>query len=218
MRVLIADDHDLLRDTLVLFLQSQPGLEPVAVQDLPEALDKMANDGPFDLVLLDYGMPGMNGLDGLRTALAAPGNARVALMSGTAPREIAEEALALGAAGFLPKTLAAKTLANAVRFMAMGEQYAPVDFMTAAPQDAAPPHPLDRGSDHPRAGGAGRAVQRQIQQGNRPRSGADGTHRQIARQDAVSQDRRRQPHLGRHAGQGCQTVLIGQVASRHCGP
>ena len=145
MRVLIADDHDLLRDTLVLFLQSQPGLEPVAVQDLPEALDKMANDGPFDLVLLDYGMPGMNGLDGLRTALAAPGNARVALMSGTAPREIAEEALALGAAGFLPKTLAAKTLANAVRFMAMGEQYAPVDFMTAAPQDAAPPHPLTEG-------------------------------------------------------------------------
>ncbi len=146
MRILIADDHDLLRDTLVLFLQGQPGLEPIAVRDLPEALAAMASQGPFDLVLLDYGMPGMNGLEGLRTALVSPGATRVALMSGTAPREIAEEALALGAAGFLPKTLAAKTLANAVRFMAMGEQYAPVDFMTAAPViEPQPRHPMAEG-------------------------------------------------------------------------
>jgi DNA-binding NarL/FixJ family response regulator len=40
----------------------------------------------------------------------------------------------MGAAGFLPKTLPAKSLVNAVRFMAMGEQYAPIDFMTAAPE------------------------------------------------------------------------------------
>lgn len=146
MRILIADDHDLLRDTLVLFLQGQPDLYPVAVRDLPEALAAMATDDPFDLVLLDFGMPGMNGLDGLRAALSAPGGARVALMSGTAPREVAEEALALGAAGFLPKTLAAKTLTNAVRFMAMGEQYAPVDFLTAAPLPDAPiRHPLAAG-------------------------------------------------------------------------
>jgi DNA-binding NarL/FixJ family response regulator len=143
MRILIADDHDLLRDTLVVFLQGQPGLEPVAVRDLPEALAAMATGEGFDLVLLDYGMPGMNGLDGLRAALAAPGGARIALMSGTASREIAEEALAMGAAGFLPKTLAAKTLANAVRFMAMGEKYAPVDFMTAAPAAEEPArHPM----------------------------------------------------------------------------
>lgn len=145
MRILVADDHDLLRDTLVLFLEGQPGLEPMAARDLPQALAMMADNGPFDLVLLDYGMPGMNGLQGLKAALAAEGGARVALMSGTAPREIAEEALALGAAGFLPKTLPAKTLANAVRFMAMGEQYAPVDFLTAPAPEAPPEHPLAAG-------------------------------------------------------------------------
>jgi DNA-binding NarL/FixJ family response regulator len=68
---------------------------------------------------------------------------RVALMSGLAPREVAEEALALGAAGFLPKTLPAKRLVNAVRFMALGEQYAPVDFMTAE-IDTPQQHPLTK--------------------------------------------------------------------------
>ncbi len=134
MRILIADDHDLLRDTLVLFLESQ-GIEAQSVKDLPSALEEVRRSGPFDLVLLDFGMPGMNGLEGLKKALGERGATRVALMSGIAPRDIAEQALSLGAAGFLPKTLPAKSLANAVRFMAMGEQYAPLDFMTQAQDD-----------------------------------------------------------------------------------
>lgn len=136
MRILIADDHDLLRDTLVLFLESQK-IEASSVKDLPTAIDAIRTDGPFDLVMLDFSMPGMNGLEGLKVALSEPGATRVALMSGIAPRDVAEQALNLGAAGFLPKTLPAKSLANAVRFMAMGEQYAPLDFMTQHEDEAA---------------------------------------------------------------------------------
>jgi len=131
MRVLIADDHDLLRDTLMMYFAQEGSIVPVAAADLASALEKIATEEPFDLVLLDFSMPGMNGLDGLRRALEASKGRPVALISGTAPRGIAEEALAIGAAGFLPKTLSAKSLANAVRFMAMGEKYAPVAFMTA---------------------------------------------------------------------------------------
>lgn len=141
MRLLIADDHDLLRDTLVSFITAEEGMEAVAACDLDDALDCIAKQGPFDLVLLDYAMPGMNGLDGLRRVMALGPDQPVALMSGLASREVAEEALAIGAAGFLPKTLSAKRLVNAVRFMAMGEQYAPVDFMTAE-TDAPEKHPL----------------------------------------------------------------------------
>lgn len=131
MRVLIADDHDLLRDTLVMFLEGAGQMETASVGTFSEACARIESDAPFDLVLLDYNMPGMNGLDGLRTAISLKGGQRVALISGEATRQIAEDALEAGAAGFVPKSLPAKSLVNAVRFMAMGEQYAPIDFMTA---------------------------------------------------------------------------------------
>ncbi|UWR22006.1 response regulator transcription factor [Sulfitobacter sp. S190] len=131
MRILIADDHDLLRDTLVMFLENAGGIETEAVGTYGDAI-AMIDAGPaFDLVLLDFNMPGMNGLDGLKSALTHGDGQRVALVSGEASRKIAEDALEAGAAGFVPKSLPAKSLVNAVRFMAMGEQYAPIDFMTA---------------------------------------------------------------------------------------
>lgn len=129
--MLIADDHGLVRDTLAMMLERESDIVVAHAGDFGEAAATLRRDGPFDLVLLDYGMPGMDGLEGLREALALNGGAPVALMSGLAPREVAEEALRMGAAGFLPKTLPARSLLNAVRFMAAGEVYAPAAFMTA---------------------------------------------------------------------------------------
>lgn len=140
MRVLIADDHDLLRDTLLAFLDAAGGIEVGSASSFVEACTRIREDEPYNLILLDYKMPGMNGLDSLSEAINMNGGQRVALISGQANREIAEEALRRGAAGFVPKTLPAKSLVNAIRFMAMGEQYAPIDFMTA--QKETEEHPL----------------------------------------------------------------------------
>jgi len=138
MRILIADDHDLLRETLSMFLASEGSIDTALASTLDVALDLIQSEEKFDLIMLDYNMPGMAGLNGLKRAMEASGGSPVALMSGIASRSVAEEALSFGAAGFVPKTLAAKTLVNAVRFMAMGEKYAPIDFMTADDPTVAP--------------------------------------------------------------------------------
>lgn len=140
MRILIADDHDLLRDALVAFMDQEDNIETHTAADLAEAVALIDGDWTYDLVLLDYNMPGMNGLEGLRVASDRNGVHRVALMSGEANRDVAEQALELGATGFVPKTLPAKSLVNAIKFMAMGEKYAPLEFMTAEPDENN--HPL----------------------------------------------------------------------------
>jgi len=130
MKILLADDQELVRDTIAAFLRLEPGLEVEVAADFPAALALVRQGGGYDLILLDYMMPGMNGLAGLAAMRGALPGLSVAILSGTAPRAVAEQALAEGAAGFLPKTMSTKTLIAAIRFMAAGEIYAPMAMMT----------------------------------------------------------------------------------------
>lgn len=131
MRILLADDHDLVLETLAAFLRAEGGFEVETCNSLDAALDRIGNDAKYDLTLLDFNMPGMDGLDGLQKAIAASFGQPVALMSGTANKTIAQKAIDAGAIGFLPKTIAAKSMVNAVKFMAMGEKYVPLEFLNA---------------------------------------------------------------------------------------
>jgi DNA-binding NarL/FixJ family response regulator len=137
MRVLVVDDHDLVRETVAAFLVAEARAVVLTAGSLDDALQVVATEGTFDLVLLDYNMPGMNGLDGLGRMREANGGKPVAILSGTTTRAFAEQVIMAGAAGFVPKTLASKSMISAVQFMAAGEIYAPFHIVQKRTEGAA---------------------------------------------------------------------------------
>jgi DNA-binding NarL/FixJ family response regulator len=139
MRVLLADDHDMVRETISAYLLAAGDVDVVTVADYEAAIDALTAGPDFDLVLLDYNMPGMNGLDGLQRCRRRFPDQCIAILSGSAPARIAQEAVDSGASGFLPKTLGAKSLLNAIRFMVSGETYLPVSMLQNAVEEAQHP-------------------------------------------------------------------------------
>jgi len=123
--LLVADDHAMILDMIELFLSSLPELKVQTVQSLDEALDAIEREGSFDLILLDLHMPGMNGVEGLSRAIKANKGHPVAILTGNPTPRNVEDILKAGAAGIVLKTTHMRTLANAIRFMAAGEQYVP---------------------------------------------------------------------------------------------
>jgi len=131
--ILIADDHDLVRDTIAAYLETVDGFNVFTAQDLNAALEVMSGLDSIDLLILDYNMPGMNGLQGLERACKSYPATKVALMSGVANRDVANEAMKRLARGFIPKSLPAVSFINAIKFILSGERYLPFDLTSSAP-------------------------------------------------------------------------------------
>ena len=130
--ILLADDHDLVRDTIAAYLETVEGFKVLTASDFKSTLTTMEGLDAIDLLILDYNMPGMNGLEGLNHARKSYPATKVVLMSGVANRDVAQSAMSQGADGFIPKRLAAKSMVNAIKFVLAGERYFPFDF-TAPP-------------------------------------------------------------------------------------
>lgn len=125
LRVLIADDHAMVLEMIQLFLSNLPEMTVETAETLDGALEAVARVGSFDIILLDLNMPGMNGVEGLRKAIDANAGNPVAILTGNPSPRIVGEILEAGASGIILKTTHMRTLANAIRFMAAGEQYVP---------------------------------------------------------------------------------------------
>ncbi len=114
MRILFADDHDLLRDAIKAYLEAEKEFAVELASTVDEALDTIAREGPFDLVLLDFQIPGMDGLIGLRQIIAAQETRPVVLLTGVATEGTAAAALRSGAVAVLSKTMSIEKLKSAV--------------------------------------------------------------------------------------------------------
>lgn len=126
MKLLIADDHTLFRDVLVKYIErAEPGAEITAVRNFPEALSAMEKGTGYDTVLLDLQMPGMNGMEGFKTMRRLHPDVPVALMSGVAETGDVREAMALGVAGYFPKTISGEALLKAIHQVLSGGLYVP---------------------------------------------------------------------------------------------
>jgi two-component system, NarL family, nitrate/nitrite response regulator NarL len=126
MRILLADDHDLVRDSLELLLQRlDPGLEVMHAASLPEALTRAAAEPDVDLVMLDVNMPGMNRVAGVEAMARTLPDVPIVVISGLFTHELAIDALRAGAAGFIPKTMAGRTMLGAIELVLSGERYIP---------------------------------------------------------------------------------------------
>jgi DNA-binding NarL/FixJ family response regulator len=131
MHILLADDHDLIRDTIEEFLKRlDKDLHVLHAANLSQALDHLRKADALDLVLLDLRMPGMNGLAGLKSVQAARAGVPIVILSGETNPDTIRNALQAGAAGFLPKTMRGTAMLNALRLILAGERYIP-DIMVA---------------------------------------------------------------------------------------
>lgn len=130
MHIIIADDHDLVRDALCeLIRRDDPAGEVIPAASLGQASAILQSRQDIDLVLLDLYMPGMNGLAGaLEVTTQYPG-VKTVLMSGMAADNDVIAAMRGGVRGFIPKTLPGASLTAALRLIASGEAYFPAELL-----------------------------------------------------------------------------------------
>jgi DNA-binding NarL/FixJ family response regulator len=123
IRVVLADDHALVRAGIRALLERIQGVEVLAeAGDGKQALELIRTLQP-DVVLLDIAMPQLSGLEVLREASAAYPDVRSIILTVHETEEYAAHALRSGAAGFLPKSAASAELELALRTVMRGERY-----------------------------------------------------------------------------------------------
>ncbi len=132
--ILIADDHPMYLEAIQIRLSKLfPSANIVDRTSLIDALAACAEASgrgePFDLVLLDYGMPGVEGPEGIRRFIAEAARSPVAIMSGTVTMVSAQALIRVGARGFLPKTLSKEQFSAAVHALLSGGTYLPPELL-----------------------------------------------------------------------------------------
>jgi DNA-binding NarL/FixJ family response regulator len=130
MKILVVDDHSLITDALsVLFLDLDPEAEVLTTRTAEGGMEMLNAHPDLDLVVLDLGMPGVSGTSLLEAMVAHSPEMKILVLSGQQDSRNVMRVLQLGAAGFVPKSMASETLLAAVKFVLSGGVYIPADLL-----------------------------------------------------------------------------------------
>lgn len=123
LRILLVDDHQILRDGIRVLLDGEPGMHVIGeCGSGGEALELAGRDQP-DLVVLDISLPDMSGLDVLRQLRERQPGLNVIVLSMHTQREFVLQAIAAGCAAYVPKSTAHTSLLEAIQAVRRGERF-----------------------------------------------------------------------------------------------
>src|SRR5688572_3310194 len=127
IRILLVDDHMVLRMGLMTAASDEPDMEVVAdVDNGLQAIESFRKHRP-DVVVLDLRMPGLGGIETIARLRQEFGEVRIIVFSNFARGEEVYQALKTGAAGFVVKEMSVDRLLDAIRRVHRGEQYIPAE-------------------------------------------------------------------------------------------
>jgi DNA-binding NarL/FixJ family response regulator len=130
MKILIVEDHALMRDALARVLCTQNDRVIREASGVDQALVMLAQEQDFDLVLLDLALPGRDGFSGLKLLSERYPGMPVVILSAFDDKPTIRRALSHGAAGFIPKSYPAEMLLNALSQVLAGQIFCPPEVMT----------------------------------------------------------------------------------------
>ena len=125
IRVLIADDHEIVRDGLKRILAGTTDIQTTTEAASGEEALAAVKAQDFDLVMLDMSMPGLSGLDLIKRLRIEKPRLRILVLSMHGEQQYAARVLKAGAAGYLNKDSAAEVLVSAIRKIAAGGMHIP---------------------------------------------------------------------------------------------
>jgi two-component system invasion response regulator UvrY len=123
IRILIADDHAIVRAGFVQFIADQADMRVEAEAASGEEVIQLVNERDFDVVLLDIAMPNKNGIDCLRIIRQSKPKLPVLILSGYPETNYAVNTIRAGANGYLSKMTTPNELVHAIRVVARGKKY-----------------------------------------------------------------------------------------------
>ncbi|MCK4707510.1 MAG: response regulator transcription factor [Gammaproteobacteria bacterium] len=130
MKILLIDDHALFREGLLLVLEGlNTFLEAYEAGSYESAKNIIDEHSDLDLILLDLGLPGISYLDALSAIQQQLPDTIIVVFSGTEDHRMVEQALRLGARGYIPKSSPSKIMLNALQLVISGGTYVPPEIL-----------------------------------------------------------------------------------------